>query len=196
MTPEQNAEIGKYDIAYRDPHYRMGERRKAAATHMLSLVPPEERVAYLDVATGRGEMLRIAREMGWGTTRGTEVVQALLNPLENVRWAPCWDIPYPGECFDTVTCLDVMEHLLPEDTEPTVRELVRVSSKWVFLTISNRSGRHAGLELHINKRPYEDWDRDLRAWTPGWEVQRLPDCSTPVSECWMLRRSWVDPRQG
>jgi hypothetical protein len=50
-----------------------------------------------------------------------------------------------------------MEHYLPEQTEEIIEEFCRVTKKYIYFAISNTNSFHKGNDLHINKKPYEEW---------------------------------------
>lgn len=156
----REAEVARYERAYQDSSYRLGVRRRLHIHRHLDRIP---RGSLLDVSTGRGETLKMARDLGHTPVHGTEAVPYLCDGV-NVTHALVHDLPFPDDAFDTVTMFDVMEHLLPEDTEAACRELARAARKRVLLTICNRPHVFQGADLHINRRAsYEDWHRELVA---------------------------------
>ena len=73
-----------------------------------------------------------------------------------------------------MTCFDVLEHLLWEDWEASVKELARLCSRRLLLLVSNEEdtfGAKHGTELHVTRLPYEETDGLLREWLPGWDVR-------------------------
>ena len=95
------------------------------------------------------------------------------------------DLPFLDNEFDNVTFYDVMEHLPPEDSERACRELERVARQYVVLTVANFSHIHRGVEMHINIKPYEEWDRLFREWFGGrieWITGRKS-----ISQTWRIR---------
>jgi hypothetical protein len=87
--------------------------------------------------------------------------------------------------------LDVIEHLIPGDDERACRELGRVARRHIIVTANNRpSMRHIGEDLHINKRPHEEWDRLFRGWFAPAEVTWLKkmrhDQGTNASAAWRI----------
>lgn len=176
----RQAEIDKYDSIYRThDNYRMGDARKNAAIDNLKSVSPG---SYLDVSCGRGEMLEIARKLGFTKVQGTEVAESLIGGP--VVYAEAWELPFEDNAFDVVSLFDVIEHLLPGDERPVCRELARVAKKTVFITAANYSSKSLGVELHVNRRPYPEWDQIFREEFPG-VVTWLPRNGS-ISETWRV----------
>lgn len=172
------AEFIKYERAYGDPNYHMGPARMSDAVNDLRSIPC--RGAYLDVSCGRGEMLRHAEALGFSPVQGTEIVGDLIDGDRVVR-AEAHALPFPDRSFDVVTMFDVMEHLVIGDDEAACRELARVAGKHILLTVNNRPSIHGGIDLHINKRPYPEWDRLFHQWFPG-RVSRIEGQRSFASE--------------
>lgn len=150
-------EIKKYERAYQNADYRLGDKRRAHIVERLDATP---RGSLLDVSTGRGEVLDLAAAMGFAPVHGTEAVEYLC--VDNVTHALAHDLPFADGSFDVVTMFDVMEHLLPEDTAAVCAELKRVSRGRVILTVHNGPHVYRGTDLHINRRPsYEAWHEEL-----------------------------------
>lgn len=181
-TPEARAaEHAKYKRAYAaQPNYRMKKQRLQDSVNDLAAIKP--RGSYLDVACGRGDMLVAARELGFKPVKGTEIVPELIGG--DIFRAEAHALPFEDGAFDVVSLFDVIEHLLPGDDEAACRELARVAKRAVLLTANNKpSFNKAGDDLHINKRPYEEWDRLFREWFPG-TVTWLKGAR--VSEAWRI----------
>lgn len=185
MTEEaaRKVEHEKYNRAYAmNPNYRMGERRMMDAVNDLRAIPA--RGSYLDVSCGRGEMLQHAKEMGFRAVMGTEIIADLLRP--NVIYSEVHQIRLVTNFAEVVSMFDVIEHLIPGDDELACKELARVASKHVLITANNRpSFNKAGDDLHINKRPYEEWDALFRDWFPG-TVTWVKGERNYVSEAWRI----------
>lgn len=175
----RDEEISKYRVVYRSPAYKMGKLRKSAACRDLAEL---DSGSLLDVGCGRGEVLDIAEGMGF-SVQGVEVVPDLIQP-PRVVFGQAHALPFPSESFDHVTMYDVMEHLLPGDDAAAVAELMRVARKTVTLTIADFSHMVEGVELHINRRRYADWDSLLRMWAKGHRVEWLERDS--ISETWRI----------
>jgi len=158
------AEQEKYVVCYKKQTYGMGHNRKDDCRRMLDSVKGE---TYLDVGCGRGEMLDYAEGLGY-KVQGVEAVPYLTDGTRVVK-ADAHALPFANKSFDVVSMLDVIEHLLPGDDEAACRELARVARKHVILTASNKPSicPDTGADLHINKRPYSEWDALFRDWFPG-----------------------------
>ena len=180
LSKQQQAEVDKYCGVYRLDNYAMGAARKACAVENLKSVAP---TSYLDVGCGRGEMIAASKELGFDVSAGAEVVDYLTGG--DVVNAPAWDLPFKDGAFDVVSIFDVIEHLLPGDDEKACRELDRVAAKHVFITAANYSSCSLGVELHVNKRAYADWDQLFKEWFSG-RVEWLPRAHGTNSETWHI----------
>jgi len=67
------------------------------------------------------------------------------------------DITKPIELTDfrSVVCIDVIEHLLDEDLEGLFENFRRVGRQ--AISINNSVSEYEGVDLHINKKNFEDW---------------------------------------
>ena len=167
------AEHAKYVRCYEAENYRMGKARMSDAVRELTDLPSRGR--YLDVGCGRGEMLNHAESLGFTMARGTEIVPELIDGSRVVR-GEVHALPFKSDSFDVVTMFDVIEHLIPGDDELACRELARVASRHVLLSANNRPSFNLQRDdLHINKRPYEEWDALFRKWFSG----KVPPTSEP-----------------
>jgi hypothetical protein len=158
QASSRDEEIAQYVKAYSKPDYRMGSRRRADVQKLMRSLPQG---SLLDVATGRGESLRFAEEAGHGPVHGTEVVPSLLGP--QVTYAQAHQIPFEDASFDHVTCFDCLEHLTEPDIKPALSEMFRVARKTCTVSVSEVSDIRNGRELHISKRPRQEWERLIKS---------------------------------
>ncbi|MDQ1345052.1 MAG: hypothetical protein QG586_582 [Pseudomonadota bacterium] len=154
----RSAEIAKYAEAYQRPGYAMGDERRAAVARILAGTKPG---TLIDVGTGRGETLAMAAAAGFTVLAGTEVVPALCGGL--VVYAEAWALPFADQSADLVTCFDVLEHLLHDDQPLALAELVRVGRE-VIVTAADYSHFEHGVEYHVGRRPYPEWESMLQAF--------------------------------
>jgi len=170
-------EIDKYRRAYTNHEYRMGRARHADVIRIVSSLP---KGTLLDVGTGRGETLGIAREYGH-ISRGTEVVDYLLR--EDVVYAEAHALPFPDASFDHVTCFDVLEHLTEEDLVPALSEFYRVARKSVIVSASWKSHVYQGVELHVSHKPAHDWEALIKS---VWGACFRNGNAGKISGCWQV----------
>lgn len=175
-TPSTNQELAElYDRAYASASYRMGDDRKRRAIEQVLEVVDEEPVrSMLDVGCGRGELLTafVCIE----TVHGAEIVDKLCNAdaaLAPIVWkietAADLSLFADGE-YELVTSFDMIEHILPEETEAVLRELWRVATRAVRCSIALYSDVWEQ-EMHINLRPVGEWCELLNRCFDGGSVR-------------------------
>ena len=114
----------------------------------------------------------MAEALGHGPVMGTEAV-AYLCDGKRIWHALGHALPFGTDSFATVTMFDVMEHLLPADTEAVCGELLRVARDRILLTVHNGPHRYRGVDLHINRRAsYEVWHEELSHYFGPYRVVR------------------------
>lgn len=188
---QRAAECERYERCYNHPtsYYGMGNSRMKDAVIDLKWARKQGCTSYFDIGCGRGEMLDHAEHLGFVPVRGAEVVKILCED-ERVAELHVHELhKIPDEQFHLVTSFDVIEHLLPVDDELLIVEMGRIAMKCLALTANNRPSIDppTQTELHINKRPYEEWDQIIRdILEPDWSVERLTG-KRYVSETW---RAW------
>ena len=183
MNEARAAEHEKYARCYTHHTYRMGVNRMQDAVRILEALP--SRGSYLDVGTGRGEMLSFAMFHGFNPVKGTEVVKQLLDHPRVIR-AEAHDLPFADGGFHTVTMFDVIEHLIPGDDELACRELARVARNHIIVAANNRQSKNkAGDVLHINIRSHEEWDSLFREWFAPHKVMWVTN-ATSFSQIWRV----------
>jgi len=178
MTRE--SEHNKYKEAYKGT-YGMGKARRLAAYDAIDRI--DVRHSLLDVGCGRGEILSYAIEKGYLNVYGVDVVPDLFN--ENVSFGEAYSLPFADDAFDVVTCFDVVEHLLTEDTIESLKEFDRVAKHAVVISAANYPSYCNGVDLHINKRPYSEWDELIHAHIKG-KVNWIDKTNRTHSETWVI----------
>ncbi len=182
----------KYVRVYRDFPDRYGMRgQRAEECHdALRYTVKHERdsgtdvASYLDVGCGFGELLEFARDtLRIPLTFGTEIVGDLVVPQRGIVNASAFDLPFKSATI--VSLIDVIEHIPAGDDELAIRECWRVAERALIVSANNNTSNKLGDELHINRRPYEEWHRLFCEWTPGRVSLERRDGHSPI---WILRK--------
>lgn len=188
----RQVEINKYRTLYtRDTSYRMGGQRCLEAKDDLAWAHRHGARSYLDVGCGAGEMIDHAMATGFEMAIGAEAVPELCTKPEIYNLTVRDLGAFPDGQFDLVSSFDVIEHLLPGDDSHLLSELGRIASKRIVVTANNMPSvdPKTGADLHINIRPYDDWQAMLHDILEpmGWIIGRQLD-KQYVSATW---RAWL-----
>ncbi len=103
----------------------------------INIVKLLEFKSILDVGCGTGNLKNMLDDAGFiGKYLGTEITEKFVNHNISER-IPCIkcdivDMPLENESYEIVMCADVFNHLV--DWRSAMRELIRVSSKMVFVS--------------------------------------------------------------
>jgi SAM-dependent methyltransferase len=149
--------------------------RRAVLRAVLEGVELPSNARLLDAGCGSGRTLdELAHH---GAVRGIELnpmgVRAARGRGHEVAEAPVEKIPYPGESFDLVTCLDVIEHT--DDDVAALAELHRVTRAGGRLIVTVPAhprlwSRHD--EVNGHRRRYTSHSLERAAVTAGWRIER------------------------
>lgn len=197
-SPEdRQAEIDKYQGvpgvsvgAYNLKNYAMTDCRRELLCSLLREEKFVLRGSYLDVSCGRGESLKAAHNLTYNPAVGTEVVDFLLDEPWKVK-AVLPDVPFGDKVFDTISCIDVMEHILRDDWDASIINLGRVCKRRLILVISNeedRAGKALGTILHVTRLPYEETELLIKGWLPDFDVVRRYEHEPTDAAVWDCMR--------
>lgn len=158
----------------------MGDGRRLGAERVLRKLPPGW---LLDVGAGRGELAKICDRLGF-EYRGIEPAAPIAD--ERIRRGKATDITSLDGAYDVVACLDVIEHLIPEDVRPALEEMLRVADKYILLTAADFShiSKVDGKDLHISKRPIPEWQKLFNDVFAGHKIEFLGKLG--VSPGWLI----------
>lgn len=128
----------------------------------------------LDAGTGNGALVRLMREHN-KNAYGIELSRAVLEKECPDMLQKGWvepgiltNLPYEDNSFDLVFSADVLEHIHPEEADQVISELVRVSRRHLFLSISlkghtKKSGENNDeAHRHTMLRPRSWWEEKFR----------------------------------
>ena len=133
-----------------------------------------EKGRVLDIGTGRGELLKMAREQGWeciGIEPSYSFAQyaASFSGAE-VRNEPIEQCNFPSSSFDVVILAAVLEHLYNPDA--TIKEIARILRPGgvVFVDVPNEQGLYFCVGNLYQKFCRRDWVVNLAPTFPPFHV--------------------------
>lgn len=132
----------------------------------------------LDVGCGEGFTLKRLKDRKIGKKfEGVEYADAAIKlgkelfPEINIKKGSIYELPYKDNSFDTVMCTEVLEHL--DDPRKALKELSRVSSKYVVLTVPNEP--FWMMANFLRGKNVKRWGNDIehiQHWT-FWEFKKF-----------------------
>jgi len=151
----------KYEIAYKNPDYYKTSAGMLQTHEVLATLKFKN---VLDVGCGPGYSLLkfiISGKEGMGV----EVCKHLYNTAlrafdvnEVVMPARIQNLPFDADTYDLVYCTDVLEHIPEPDIDVSIKELVRVSRKYIYVSIATVPAMfHPELGLHETVKPMDWW---------------------------------------
>jgi 2-polyprenyl-3-methyl-5-hydroxy-6-metoxy-1,4-benzoquinol methylase len=98
--------------------------------------------SILDAGCGEGFTLEFLRQQKIGKTyEGIDFLKTAIeigkkmHPKINLKQSSIYRLPYKSNSFDIVLCTEVLEHL--EEPQEALKELFRVSQKYVLVSVPN-----------------------------------------------------------
>lgn len=156
-------EIKKYDFVFRDEGYRSLQASQGMR-YVAKLCTALKFKSVLDVGCGPG--WSVLEFLGRGyRAQGVEPCEYLFGQelrvpagLGIVKKGQITSIPFPAESFDLVFSTDVLEHIPEKDIHQALTELIRVSKKYIYVTIcSHEAVCFPELKLHCTVHPRQWW---------------------------------------
>lgn len=157
-------EVVKYDMVFKDEAYR-SLAASQGIRYVAKVCTDLKFKSVLDVGCGPGFSVMEFLVRGH-KTQGVEPCEYLHknelrvpSALGVVKKAQIISIPFALESFDLVFCTDVLEHLPEDEVHKAISELIRVSKKYVYVTIcSHEAVCFPELKLHQTVKPKDWWD--------------------------------------
>ncbi len=150
--PPRSAVEHAYDEGYYQPWKDQARLRQIVwrrrVDKVAALVPPP--AMLLDVGSGTGTFLHLARARGWEVT-GTELSHAGAEAARAqglpVHEGEIWEAAFPAASFDIVTCWHVIEHV--SDPRRVAEEMHRILRPGGFLVLATPN-----VEDHVFRTAY------------------------------------------
>jgi SAM-dependent methyltransferase len=180
IAPHKRYSASRFEGGYFQRYRELTERDKQdyydRAAAYLNLISPHATV--LDVGCGTGLLLEgfLKKEID---ARGIEISSeaiAAAAPSTRPR-IQRGGLPHTGfqnRAFDLVLCIDVLEHLPPEETDRAILELARITRHHLVLSICLwHEGNARKDPTHINLHSKRYWRNKIG--TLGFSTKPLPD---------------------
>ena len=193
LKPEE-----KYDVAYQVEGYAKGP----GIGYVQWTLDRVKFKTMLDVGCGVG-LSMLAFILAGKLARGIEVSDYLLNnhlysfsKLGLVNKGRIQELPFEDNSFDLVFCTDVLEHVVEEDVEKAIEELVRVSKKYILVSAcyiedeAMKSLAGIDLKLHETVKPEEWWLSKFNMF----RIRKLKEALALVDGKWCTRadaKAWL-----
>lgn len=138
--------------SYDNMHVSVDDEHHLALKHISTFVNMLDISSFLDVGCGTGRGVKYFREVHPNAkVKGIEPVQALIDQAIQkngiqaglISCGSGESLPFDDGSFDAVCAFGVLHHV--QDPQVVVREMMRVASKAVFLSDSNRFGQGRAL---------------------------------------------------
>ena len=157
MKKRVNKEKLKYDALYQHtPEYGSANHGKMAYDIISSLEPE----SLLDVGCGNGEFCKWIHDNVCENVYGVDFSSS--PSLKGPTWIRSFahNIPVEDKSIDIITTFDMMEHLLEENIEETLKEFKRIVVKNCVFNISYYPASFDGIfgeTLHPTIKPQDWW---------------------------------------
>lgn len=89
-----------------------------------------------------------------GKTPGLDIINIDRRAHEGAEIADMENLPYEDNSFDLVVCINALDHT--KDAQRAVEEMIRVSSKWVYIDCA--------LIQHTTSGKGHYWDMNENGW--------------------------------
>lgn len=157
-------EASKYLSCYAMPNYRTGRDRLRELRLRAKDIRPGD--SYLDVSCGRGESLLVVREVQpKAVVHGTEFTATCLSEARGVSYGHLPSLEGVQK-HDFVSCLDVLEHVPTHDLLPSIKRLLELTSRQLWISTTDHYSRLVEYDgtvqpLHLSRLPLLWWMNTL-----------------------------------
>ena len=124
--------LGDFNLMYKE---KFGITRTELNQKFLSVLSKDAKI--LEVGCNRGIQMQMLKKMGYSDLTGIEINEnaiALAREDKNlcIMESSAFDIPFKDDFFDLVFTSGVLIHIAPENLEKAIREIIRVSKRYIF----------------------------------------------------------------
>lgn len=137
---------------------RLGNYFQETASHIVQNFNPKK---TLDVGCAKGFLVKSLNNLGVDSFGIDPSDYALLEAPEEIKdklsLGVAQSIDFKDNSFDLVTCFDVMEHIAEKDVYKSLKEMLRVTNKWLILRVVTK-------ELDDDIDTYHEKIHELEWW--------------------------------
>ena len=146
-------EIKKYDYLFENNDLYNSNKnhpRYGIAEKLLKKCGKVKLVA--DIGCGRGIFFEILQQKG---------LQVIVNSKKSpfIVRGTCDNIPFADNLFDVVFCLDVLEHIPEVLISDSLKELHRISKKYLIISAASHEDIVDNLKVHVSVKAYLEWEK-------------------------------------
>jgi len=127
-----------YDFLYRKGYHK--DLKNHGIKYVDYITDNYKFSSLLEIGCSQGMAVKKFIEKGiegYGVDVSTTAIQESKTiGLSTCQVATAVELPFEDNKFDAVFSCDVLEHLIPEDAEQAIKEIKRVSKKYLFLKIA------------------------------------------------------------
>ncbi len=170
MTNLSQKEISKYDHVYLN-HPEYGQvnadypRFVVTLNYLMSIHGVK---TILDAGVGKGGFYSLVKNGYdvYGIEPSKVAIEKFHKDDNRIKKICIQDIPshFSEELFDVVVCLDVLEHIPPDDIDLTLSSLAFCGKKYLIFSIANHQSVWDGLPLHVSIFSFEEWEEKLKKY--------------------------------
>lgn len=154
-------EVKKYDYLFENndlynanknhPRYAMAEKflKKCGRVKLVA-----------DIGCGRCIFLEKLQKKGlqvFGLDPSKVIINSKKSPF--VIYGTCDNTPFADNLFDVVFCLDVIEHIPGILISDSLKELRRISNKYLIISAASHEDIVENIKVHISIKSYREWEK-------------------------------------
>lgn len=163
-------EKAKYERLYNEvPEYTNFSPAMLIVNEAMGFCRRNDLKSVLDIGCATGRATKAFHDKGFNvfgldiTLKGVD--KAIKDEIGDCFVeAPVEDIPFKGNSFDYVFCIDFMEHVHPDNVYMALAEMSRVCKGYARFQIAlNKDGfgKRIGAPLHISLFSVDDWSKRI-----------------------------------
>jgi len=158
MTSKINYVQKSFDNLFSSPDLTLSDKEKQRLNEITSLIPDSVKT-ILDAGSGDCRLSNLIQLKGCYKVVSTDIgLRGLRNAKSKTVNSMINSLPFRDNYFDLVICSEVLEHLPENIYYESLSELLRVSKKYILITVPNNENL-----LH-NQLKCNNCDETIHTW--------------------------------